>query len=490
MYVEEPAPQRNPTDGSIILERNAGGFAVGDRHLIWDCQERAERMQWSGHETYNKHTAAGSAASHYRALNSQEEFVIREALLRINDCSRQIVPFRNLDKVREEVFDATALGRDVFKWPRDRLCGGGTSECSVRNGPYLCGFAAVFGPQRNRCLCEYCFCGYIGKQECTCNACYWALCSTMGWGQEIKDFDIPSVRSTVVYAARQVAMYPPFRLFESHYPGLSDDDSEFQQDKPPKAKKDKKNEHKENNEEQKETAAKEDGDETSTKQPEIPIEQQRYQKEVVEKGIRWEAEVLPGVWRRYQPYLESRIEQLFHMGSPHYLYCPGNKAVEGTFLNLPDGHGRPPPPNVATRRILFHPHWREVEMHSGLCARVRRTGPAPQRAVNRDEASTTKDDEKATTTKDDKASAQEGARAEDAAAEMGDAAPMADTGIAAETGTELADDTKQGTDSASTPGVDAKKQDGGDVEPSSTHQPNEAESEPQEVQDEEQPPGE
>jgi hypothetical protein len=177
----------------------------------------------------------------------------------------------------------------------------------------------------------------------------------------------------------------------------------------------------------------------------MPKEQQRHQKEVVDKAIRWEAEVLPGVWRRYQPYLESRMEQLFNMGSPHYLYRPGNKAVEGTFLNLPDGHGRPPPSNVATRRILFHPHWREVEMHSGLCARVRRTGPVvPQTAVsNGNEAATaTKENEEATTMKDDQVSPPEVA----AEAETGDAAPVADTGNAAETNTELADDTKEGID--------------------------------------------
>ena len=41
-----------------------------------------------------------------------------------------------------------------------------------------CCYAAVFGPEQNRCVCEFCVCSYIGKVECLCGAYSRALTLT------------------------------------------------------------------------------------------------------------------------------------------------------------------------------------------------------------------------------------------------------------------------------------------------------------------------
>jgi hypothetical protein len=50
------------------------------------------------------------------------------------------------------------------------------SDDASPNFVHGCGYAAVFGPQNNRCVCEFCMCsGYIGKGECGCGGYLRAL---------------------------------------------------------------------------------------------------------------------------------------------------------------------------------------------------------------------------------------------------------------------------------------------------------------------------
>ena len=71
------------------------------------------------------------------------------------------------------------------------------------------------------------------------------------------------------------------------------------------------------------------------------------------------------------------------MGSPHYLYRPGRPECTGMFEHPAlDGAciKRTPPPEVATRRIIFHAEgnssdYSEVDMYVGWLRKVRRSGP-------------------------------------------------------------------------------------------------------------------
>ena len=102
----------------------------------------------------------------------------------------------------------------------------------------------------------------------------------------------------------------------------------------------------------------------------------------LEPGVVWEVEEQPGRWAAFEPPdLQESIEGLYSMGSPHYLYTPGDPECEGKYEKaaLPGGWGcigRSPPPSCATHRIVFT-EMREQALYVGTSRKVRRRGRPP-----------------------------------------------------------------------------------------------------------------
>jgi hypothetical protein len=111
-----------------------------------------------------------------------------------------------------------------------------------------------------------------------------------------------------------------------------------------------------------------------------PVPLWEYQDSPQERGFHQHQ----GAWKAYETAeLQEGIEGMHAMGSPHYLYRPGRPECTGMFEHPAlDGAciKRTPPPEVATRRIIFHAEgnssdYSEVDMYVGWLRKVRRSGP-------------------------------------------------------------------------------------------------------------------
>jgi hypothetical protein len=186
--VEEP-PVKRDDSGRIILKRNEGGFA---EQGYWPHVERNERLKRDGWVPFPKiiNPPAGSRTFTTHTWTREEEDAISGALTRL---ANSAAPKRR---------GRLAAPSDyVDGWPSDLICGEG-KYC----GPhYGCCLPAIYGRNRDQCICEFCSCGYIYKHECLCSSQCWALCSTMGWDALIRTVHLPSTKKAVVQAAARVA---------------------------------------------------------------------------------------------------------------------------------------------------------------------------------------------------------------------------------------------------------------------------------------------
>jgi hypothetical protein len=84
-------------------------------------------------------------------------------------------------------------------------------------------------------------------------------------------------------------------------------------------------------------------------------------------------------WRRYPDDIEASMESLFKLGSPKYMYKPGDLAAEGQYeiprTTIPAGP-------VATRHVSFYGLVTEREVYTGASRSVRRNGKRILHAVN------------------------------------------------------------------------------------------------------------
>lgn len=76
-------------------------------------------------------------------------------------------------------------------------------------------------------------------------------------------------------------------------------------------------------------------------------------------------------WKRYPIGVEERIESLFEMGSPRFMYRPGNSDVDG--MSERGERSAKAPRSVATNYIYFH-DMLEREFYTGAIRAVRRNG--------------------------------------------------------------------------------------------------------------------
>jgi len=76
-------------------------------------------------------------------------------------------------------------------------------------------------------------------------------------------------------------------------------------------------------------------------------------------------------WIRYPDRVEASIESIATMGSPRYMYCPGNPDADGMYESA--RVGSVPPPGIATRYIMFA-DMMELAVYTGASRAVRRNG--------------------------------------------------------------------------------------------------------------------
>jgi hypothetical protein len=188
--VKEPPAQRDDS-GRIILKRNEGGFADQSHWTYVEANERKNREGWEPFPNI-PNPPEGSPSFTTHTWTTAEEEAISAALTRLanSKCPNTDDDDNSSDEDTEDSDGYTELGVDkrdrlpadsvyVYGWPADLICGEGKYH-----GPhYGCCLPAIYGRNRDQCICEFCFCGYIYKHECLCSAMCWGLCSTMGWDE-------------------------------------------------------------------------------------------------------------------------------------------------------------------------------------------------------------------------------------------------------------------------------------------------------------------
>jgi hypothetical protein len=214
--VEEPPAQRDHS-GRIILKRNEGGFAD---QIYWPYVEANERRKREGWKPFpdDPNPPEGSPSFSIHTWTRAEEDAISGALRRLANSVAPKNPNEDdddnssdEDPVDSEGYtilgDGESRGRlaapsdYVDGWPADLICG----EHKYCGPHYGCCLPAIYGRNRDQCICEFCFCGYIYKHECSCSAKCWGLCSTMGWDELIRTVHLPSTKKAVAQAATRVA---------------------------------------------------------------------------------------------------------------------------------------------------------------------------------------------------------------------------------------------------------------------------------------------
>jgi hypothetical protein len=74
-------------------------------------------------------------------------------------------------------------------------------------------------------------------------------------------------------------------------------------------------------------------------------------------------------WRRYPAHREESLENLLNLGSPRFMYLPGNVEVDGVYEQTLSPR---PPSHVATRYVYYCENMVERDIYTGAARAVRR----------------------------------------------------------------------------------------------------------------------
>mmetsp|Transcript_13607 Transcript_13607/g.27003 ORF Transcript_13607/g.27003 Transcript_13607/m.27003 type:complete len:240 (+) Transcript_13607:377-1096(+) len=97
----------------------------------------------------------------------------------------------------------------------------------------------------------------------------------------------------------------------------------------------------------------------------------------------WEFQTEGGQWQRYLPRIEESLESMMCMGSPHFMYRPGEPDCDGIYVRDTEHIEKAKRlgisiPGTATHRVMIS-QMREYEIFSNKRRKVRRRGPPPEK---------------------------------------------------------------------------------------------------------------